>query len=69
MLARPALAERLLTSWYAYDQRIHSGLKQSAEADLRARRTVEQMKRLTGKYTEIEFVKRDSSREEVNGGA
>src|SRR6478609_6208829 len=35
-LARPALAERLLTNWYAYDQRIHSELKQRAEADLQA---------------------------------
>src|SRR5437899_6275260 len=25
-LARPALADRLLTSWYAYDQRIHGDL-------------------------------------------
>ena len=33
-LARPALAERLLTSWYSYDQRIHGGRKQRAEADL-----------------------------------
>src|ERR1044072_4561484 len=30
-LARPALAERLLANWYAYDVRIHSGLKQHAE--------------------------------------
>src|SRR5881394_2409597 len=43
-LARPALAERLLTSWYASDQRIHSDLKQSAEADLQAHPNVEQMK-------------------------
>ena len=35
-LARPALAERLLTNWYAYDQRIHGELKQRAEADLQA---------------------------------
>src|SRR5437016_14268761 len=34
-LARPALADRLLTNWYAYDQRIHGGLKESAEADLK----------------------------------
>ena len=26
-LARPALAERLMTNWYAYDQRIHGGAK------------------------------------------
>ena len=43
-LARPALAERLLTSWYAYDQRIHGELKQRAEAELQARSSVEQMK-------------------------
>jgi hypothetical protein len=35
-LARPALAERLLTNWYAYDQGIHGGLKEHAEAELRA---------------------------------
>src|SRR5438067_1135182 len=29
-LARPALAERLLTSWYAYDQGIHGELRQRA---------------------------------------
>ena len=27
-LARPALAERLLTSWYAFDERIHGDLRQ-----------------------------------------
>ena len=35
-LARPALAERFLTNWYAYDQRIHGELKQRAQADLQA---------------------------------
>jgi hypothetical protein len=35
-LARPALAERLITSWYTYDQRIHGELKHRAEADLQA---------------------------------
>ena len=48
-LARPALADRLLTNWYAWDQRIHGELKQSAEADLRAHRAVEEMKQLSGK--------------------
>src|SRR4029077_11715258 len=56
-LARPALAERLLTNWYAYDQRVHGELKQRAEAKLRAHPTVEQMKQLDAKYNEIEFVK------------
>src|SRR6478735_6098840 len=75
-LARPALAERLLTNWYAYDQRIHSELKQRAEADLQAHlpavtsadagNTVEQMKQLSGKYSEIEFAKSDSSEGAIN---
>src|SRR6266542_6671740 len=70
-LARPALAERLLTNWFAYDQRIHSELKQRAEADLQAHlpavasaeagNTVEQMKQFSGKYSETELVKSDSS--------
>src|SRR5436309_10521370 len=61
-LARPALAERVLTSWYASDERIHGELKQRAEAELQASRDlgIEQMKKLGGKYSEIEFVKSDS---------
>src|SRR6266480_6594808 len=35
-LARPALAERLLTNWYAYDERFHGELKQRARAELQA---------------------------------
>jgi hypothetical protein len=62
-LARPALAERLLTSWYAYDQRIHGDVKQRAEAELQAHPSIEQMKRLGGKYTRNEFVKSDNSQE------
>ena len=77
-LARPALAERLLTDWYAYDQRIHGELKQRAEADLQSHlpavasaeacNTIEQMKQLSGKYSEIEFVKSDSSDGATNRG-
>ena len=55
-LARPALAERLLTNWYAYDERIHGELKQRAEAELRAHPTVERMKQLSGSYSEVELV-------------
>src|SRR5216117_822410 len=40
-LARPALAERLLRDWYAYDQRIHGELKQRIEAELQADPAVE----------------------------
>jgi N-acetylneuraminic acid mutarotase len=78
-LARPALAERLLTSWYAHDQRIHGGLKQRAEAELLAHPSIKQMKQLSGTYTETELAKGDgaeavrqahrSSNEELASGA
>src|SRR6478672_2749537 len=64
-LARPALADRFLANWYAYDQRIHGELKQRTEADLRAHNTVEQMRQTSGTYSETEFVKSDSGREEA----
>src|SRR6266480_7646415 len=70
-LARPALADRLLTSWYASDERIHGERKQRAESELQAHLpavalakagpSVEQMKQLSGKYSEIEFVRSDSA--------
>src|SRR5437763_3684991 len=63
-LARPALADRLLTNWYAQDERIHGELKQRAEADLLAHPTIEQMKQLSGNYSEIELIRNESGREE-----
>src|ERR1700681_2551409 len=68
-LARPALSERLLTNWYAYDQRIHGNLKQRVEAELQAHHAVEQMKQTSGKYSEIELVKSDSTQGEDNRDA
>lgn len=64
-LARPALAERLITNWYSYDQRIHGELKQRAEAELQASRGrgIEQ-KQLSGKYGEIELVKSRNGEDE-----
>jgi hypothetical protein len=59
-LARPALADRLLTNWYAYDQRLHGELKQRAQAELRMHPSVEHMKQLSCIYSEIEFTKDDS---------
>ena len=61
-LARPALAERLVTGWYAYDQRIHGELKQRAEDELKAHSSVEQVKQTSGKYSESEFVRGESPR-------
>ncbi len=60
-LARPALADRLLTNWYAYDQRIHDEVKQRAQAELLIHPAVEQMKQLSGTYREVEFIKSDGS--------
>ena len=37
-LARPALADRLLTNRYGYDERIHNDLKQRVQSDLQMHR-------------------------------
>src|SRR5437667_3369705 len=68
-LARPALADRLLTSWYAYDQRIHGDLKERVEAELGTHNTIEQMKQLSGTYSEIAFVKSDNTQDKDKGGS
>src|SRR5438874_11953878 len=65
-LARPALADRLITNWYAYDQRIHGELKRRAETELQTRASVEQMKQLSGKYSEMEVVKKDPRQAKQN---
>ena len=68
-LARPALGSRLLSNWYGYDQRIHGELKQRAETDLQAHPSVDDMKQLSGKYEEIEFVKNDGAPEGRHQGS
>src|SRR5213595_494477 len=60
-LARPVLAERLLSELYAHDQRFHGELKRRAEAELRAHGSVRQMKQTSGMYTEMEWMKSDSA--------
>ena len=67
-LAKPALAERLLSSWYAYDERIHGKLKQRAQRELQAHSSVEGMKRLSGNYSEIELVKSANGKSEASHG-
>ncbi len=67
-LARPALSERLVRSFYAHDERFHGELKQHAKADLQMHPTVRQMKQTTGKYSEMELIKGDSARGEENLG-
>jgi len=56
-LARPVLAERLITELYAHDQRFHGELKRRAEAELRTRPSVTHIKQTSGQYTETEWVK------------
>jgi hypothetical protein len=67
-LGRPALSERLVTNWYAYDQRIHGELKQRMEAELQASRGrgIGQMQQLSGKYSEIGLVKADTGKKDAN---
>ena len=64
-LARPVLAERLLTDLYAHDQRFHGELKRRAEAELRTHRSVRQMKQTSGMYTEMEWIKSDAAERPV----
>src|SRR5437773_9180346 len=60
-LARPVLAERVITELYAHDSRFHGELKRRAEAELRTHRSVREMKQTSGLYTEMEWIKSDST--------
>src|SRR6266567_4050014 len=60
-LARPVLAERVITDLYAHDQRFHGELKRRAEAELRTHPSVTRMKQTSGTYTEMEWIKSDSA--------
>src|SRR5438128_522407 len=66
-LARPALADRLLTNWYAYDQTIHSDLKRRAVTELQAHLATigsgGDSGRATGACSETEFVKSEDAHE------
>src|SRR5216117_2136140 len=59
-LARPILAERLLTELYAHDQRFHGELKRRAEAELKTHPDVTQMKQTSGLYTEMEWIRSEN---------
>jgi N-acetylneuraminic acid mutarotase len=65
-LVRPVLAERLLRSWYAYDQRFHGDLKHTAEAELQAHNSIDAMRETNRKYSETEFVRSDGGPNENN---
>jgi N-acetylneuraminic acid mutarotase len=57
-LARPALAERLLRSWYAFDSRRHEEVRARAEADLAGLSSSERLRDGGGSYQEVEFALR-----------
>ena len=68
-LARPALAARLLTNWYAYDERIHGDLKRRAEAQLGMHGSIERMKQLSGTYSEVELHRSNNVHDEARSTA
>src|SRR5205809_891404 len=68
-LARPVLAERVITDLYAHDQRFHGELKRRAEAELRTHPSVREMKQTSGMYTEMEWIKSDSTQDQNKGGS
>src|SRR5438067_3707585 len=68
-LARPVLAERVITDLYAHDSRFHGELKRRAEAELRTHRSVREMKQTSGMYTEMEWIKSDSTPDQNKGGS
>src|SRR5438309_533944 len=68
-LARPVLAERVIMELYAHDQRFHGELKRRAEADLRTHPSVREMKQTSGMYTEMEWIKSDSTPDQDKGGS
>ena len=59
-LARPVLVERLMTNWYDSDQRFHSDMKKGAETELNQSLSADAMRRMSGKYVEIEWIKLNS---------
>src|SRR5437016_4399411 len=60
-LARPTLAERLVTNLYAHDERLHGELRRRAEADLLAHHSVREMKQSSGHYNEVELLRAASN--------
>ncbi len=61
-LARAALSERLVTTLYAHDQRFHGKLKRRADAEVATHASVEQMKQMSGAYSETEWIRPDTAK-------
>src|SRR5438874_6281496 len=61
-LARPVLAEHVITELYAHDQRFQGELKRRVQAELKVHGNVRRMKQTSGMYTEMEWLKSDSTK-------
>jgi N-acetylneuraminic acid mutarotase len=57
VLARPVLVERLTRNAYASDERFHGALRVRAEDAVRAHDTVEKMREMGGRFSEVEAIK------------
>src|SRR2546425_4938500 len=68
-LARPVLTERLITELYAHDQRFHGELKRRADVELRTHTSVTEMKQTSGLYSEVEWLKTESTPDQDKGEA
>jgi hypothetical protein len=66
-LARPVLVDRLMHNWYANDERYHGALKQRIEGELRGA-TVQSIRALSGRYSEIETVRSTQADSPVQRG-
>jgi N-acetylneuraminic acid mutarotase len=68
-LARPLLTERLLRNWYAGDGRFHGELRSRIENELiHSGRAAGAMSRLTGAYSEVEWIRGGPNGGPVTGG-
>lgn len=56
-LARPALADRLIRNWYAFDPRFHADVRSEAEKGSSACCTVDGMRSLSGVYGETLYLR------------
>ncbi|OGF61970.1 MAG: hypothetical protein A2Y62_20840 [Candidatus Fischerbacteria bacterium RBG_13_37_8] len=62
--ARPILADRLVRSWYAFDERFHGSLKAKASAELKEYSSAEHMKYTNGIFSEIVYAKNGMQKRE-----
>jgi hypothetical protein len=62
-LGRQTLADRLIRSWYASDERFHGALKQQIERAVAGDRRAARMRSLGGEYFERKLVQRATARE------